>query len=1055
MNFQATTGSSVPCQERASARGTADCRLAWLEDAIGHAAHLLPAQGPISVFVHHNTLHMFEGQPFEEALREGGRTFGCQTYLPEDRYREELARGRIQIDDLTAVLEEDLHRGADVLLGFLGTRYSFRLAMLEHPLHIATDAELRWLMIETDALRRFRAEVSPAIRDRMVGKTRHWVMRDLRQGSSTTLDELQHRVMAALHDLFEHFGRSSIERWSDADWESFTLQALWRVCRQGVHGVPIPNRPDGPFSGPRRLRDLLLAATGHDSDALVHDLLIRFCGAFLDQGLASWALPDRDAGFYRSFLALYGRPGGPPEGWLSGLRGEVKRQLREGFSPLASIDDSLRQMGVPPDDQRAIIQQTLLAMRGWGGMLWQMETNAEWTNRPAPRGSLIEFLAIRLILDRHALSYIARRQLGADGRLADLRSILSPGRTVRVGPSVDQRAFILFQLSQLLGWEPEDLFRMRKREWTALLGEVEAFDQSERRRVYQLAFERRYRNQALDAIALRARSRPPASRPPRFQLVTCIDDREESFRRHLEELCPDCETFGVAGFFAAAMYYRGAADAHFIPLCPVVIKPQHYVQEEVAYNFEGDHLRRARTRRALGSASHGFHTLSRSFLGGAATALVGSLATFPLVARILFPRLTARLRRLFGGLVQPPPVTQLHLERTEATPGPTGGHLGYSIDEMAGIVSRTLHDIGLTSGFSRLVVIVGHGSSSLNNPHESAYNCGACGGGRGGPNARAFANMANDPRIRSLLARGGLSLPPDVYFIGAYHNTCDDGVTYFDLDRLPATHRRDFDDARQVIDRARERNAHERCRRFESAPLDLSPEGALRHVEERAEDLSQARPEYNHATNALCIVGRRSRSKGLFLDRRAFLASYDPTLDDASHAILARILAAVIPVCSGISLEYYFSTVDVSGFGCGSKLPHNIASLLGVMEGATSDLRTGLSAQMTEIHEPLRLLFVIETTPDAILEIIERNPTIARICRNRWVQLAVLDPDSARLQLLDDGQFVPYRPESRELPVAESSLAWYRGWRDHLGFATIRPTNPGARAASAAKGRAQ
>ena len=52
-------------------------------------------------------------------------------------------------------------------------------------------------------------------------------------------------------------------------------------------------------------------------------------------------------------------------------------------------------------------------------------------------------------------------------------------------------------------------------------------------------------------------------------------------------------------------------------------------------------------------------------------------------------------------------------------------------------------------------------------------------------------------------------------------------------------------------------------------------------MEGRAEDLSQVRPEWGHATNAVCIVGRRARTRGLFLDRRAFLNSYDPTQDDA------------------------------------------------------------------------------------------------------------------------------------------------------------------------------
>ncbi len=309
--------------------------------------------------------------------------------------------------------------------------------------------------------------------------------------------------------------------------------------------------------------------------------------------------------------------------------------------------------------------------------------------------------------------------------------------------------------------------------------------------------------------------------------------------------------------------------------------------------------------------------------------------------------------------------------------------------------------------------------------------------GRGGPNARALAQMANDLRVRAQLRQKGLVIPDSTVFIGAFHNTCDDNLTYLDLDRLTPAQAQAFVGLREAIDEARQRNAHERVRRFESAPLSLTPREALKHVEARAEDLAQARPEYNHATNAMCVVGRRARTRGLFLDRRSFLTSYDPTNDDENYTILNRILQAVIPVCSGISLEYYFSCVDPVGYGCGSKLPHNITSLLGVMEGAASDLRTGLSAQMTEIHEPMRLLFVVETKPEAILSIMQRNPNIELLIRNEWVQIATLDPESPALQIYRHGRFEPYIPGETKLPAVPHSVDWYRGWRDHLGFARI------------------
>jgi len=222
-----------------------------------------------------------------------------------------------------------------------------------------------------------------------------------------------------------------------------------------------------------------------------------------------------------------------------------------------------------------------------------------------------------------------------------------------------------------------------------------------------------------------------------------------------------------------------------------------------------------------------------------------------------------------------------------------------------------------------------------------------------------------------------------------------------------------------------------------SAPLTMSFAAAREHVEERAEDLAQTRPELGHATNAITIVGRREWTRGLFLDRRAFLTSYDPTQDGPECPILTRILQAVFPVCAGINLEYYFSNVDNTGYGAGSKLPHNLAAMVGVMDGAQSDLRTGLPWQMVEIHEPVRSLFLIETTAEAMLLIMDRNEGIGRLCRNEWIRLAVLHPETRAIQVFEDGEFRPYRPRSSALPKAASSVEWYRGWRDHLEFAEI------------------
>jgi uncharacterized protein YbcC (UPF0753/DUF2309 family) len=173
------------------------------------------------------------------------------------------------------------------------------------------------------------------------------------------------------------------------------------------------------------------------------------------------------------------------------------------------------------------------------------------------------------------------------------------------------------------------------------------------------------------------------------------------------------------------------------------------------------------------------------------------------------------------------------------------------------------------------------------------------------------------------------------------------------------------------------------------------------------------------------------------MDRRTFLMSYDPTRDDASSTALKRVLGAVVPVCGGINLEYYFSYVDNVGFGCGSKLPHNVTSLLGVMDGAASDLRTGLPWQMVEIHEPMRLLLIVETVPEALDRIMDDHPGIGGIFRNGWIQLATLNPNSNEMHVLRGDRFEVYCPESTALPSVKSSMDWYRGWRDNLGYAAI------------------
>jgi uncharacterized protein len=1045
-----------------------------LKRIVRAAAELLPAQGPLSAFVFLNPLQALEDLPFDEGVLRGASLFGCKPYLAEDRYRVKMDHGRIGHQDLEAVLREDLGPRGEERIADLVTRRELRMAMLQYPLRFGPPEELRWFVAETDALARFREEMPGDVREMFLRETRYWVMRDLRSGgngngggasvsadsglpsatitdtflladgpgsgspaseSSAPVPGTRRGPRSLLRDVIIHFGEDTIDEWTEKTWEAVSLQALWRICRSGVRGAEFVPASPPPLV---RHRDLLRDATHEDSDALLNPVLVRYSAAYCDQGFAAWTLPHREEGYLRAFCRLYGPAGGSsPESWMRGLAKLAGRALESGADAATVVAESLADLGIGTGEQEDFLTAELLAMRGWAGMIWQMENRGDRVPIPAPAGTLMEYLAVRLLLERVALRHLAAETLGYRGRLDELREALLAHRDKHYSTSVEQRALLVFQIAGVLGWTAPRLAELTRREWSDLVVEFEAFSGLERRRIFHRAFERQYRRQALDALSIHTARPPNPVLKPKFQASFCIDAREESFRRHLEEVDPDFETFAAPGFYCIPIYYRGVADAHFATLCPIVVRPKHWVVEEVSLTLEDEHRRRAETRRKLGTYTHGVHRGTRSLAGGFLTALFGVLASAPLIVRVLFPGLAARLRKRAQRLVEAPPVTRLRLERIAAEPSAEEDGIGFTLAEMSDFGERVLRDIGLIDNFARLVMFFGHGSSCLNNPHKSAYDCGACSGSAGSPNARALAAMLNHPSVRQTLSERGLKIPSTTIFLGGLHNTAEDTITFLDLDRVPTSHVKDVEEARRILEKACERNSHERCRRFYSAPLTLSPAAARRHAQERAEDLAQTRPEFGNASNAMVFVGRRSRVKGLYMDRRAFMHSYEPDQDDAEATILGRILGPVVVVCSGINLQYYFSYVDSPGWGAGTKLPHNVTSLLGVMDGHAGDLRMGLPWQGVEIHEPVRLLMVFETKPELIRKIMARDNSVDRIIRNGWAQLALLDPDSNRILEYRNDEFVPYEPATAELPRAKSSADWYRGWREHLGFAQI------------------
>ncbi|PWT82154.1 MAG: DUF2309 domain-containing protein [Blastocatellia bacterium] len=966
-----------------------------LTRVIDRLAQLLPAQGPISIFIHHNTLHAFEHLPFEEAVERAGARLGCEPFLSESRYRDKLASGRILAKDVEALLNEQLGtRGATEVAG-VGSRFELWRAIVLHGIPAATGRELSWILEETESLARFRTDLPANARS-----------------ASAVLREENDQVAE----------------------ERRAVHRLWTAClaavdRAGEYCV-------GATTVPVRHRDLLRAVCGIDTDEWIHPPLIRFLAGYLDQGLAHWSMPERNRGIHGCFLEIYGTSLAAQCGhWAHALPRLVGEDRAAERKALDSIANSLAELGVAAgdDDECAdYLSAELLALRGWAGIVRQIEERPDRVPARDLTVTLRGYLAVRLLFERAAVDQAAR-QASFAGSLADLRRWL---RSRLQGPKVPtalERAWPLFHVAQLCGLDASIVEQWTERHVAELESELQQIDNVRRRRILHQAFERTIRHRLYDALISH---QPRAlSAAPAFQAVFCLDEREESFRRHLEEVDPACETFGTAGFFNIAMYHQGVSDAHPRPLCPVAIRPEHYVAEIESEGAGFARRTRRLRRRATGFLGYNVHLGSRLPVRGAVLMTAfGWLALVPLVLRVVFPWLSSRWSRTHETSIDTVQ-TRLQLDRQDGPP-PIGTYAGFTVREMADIVRRVLDEIGIRDRLSPLVLVVGHGSISLNNPHESAHDCGACGGGRGGPNARAFAHMANDPRVRELLVVDGLSIDGTTWFVGAQRNTCNNAITFFDEDLVPAPSRSVFERARQAMEAVRRREAHERCRRFDAVPSWYPPLAALAHVQGRAADLAQPRPEYGHATNAFCIIGRRTRTRGLFLDRRAFLVSYEPTRDE-DGAILARIMAAVVPVVAGISLEYYFSYIDPTGYGSGTKLPHNVTSLLGVMDGAQSDLRTGLPWQMVEIHEPTRLAVIVEGSRDRVRRVVQSNPAIKRLVDNRWISLACLEAEAGALWEFRPTGFIPHTPEHALAMVTGGSAAWYQGKRGLLPPVTI------------------
>jgi uncharacterized protein YbcC (UPF0753/DUF2309 family) len=984
--------------------------------ALAEAAHVLPAQGPIEVFVHHNTLHAYQSLPFHQAIACAEEELGAQGYLDEAEYRAAYAADRISDDDVRWAIARF---GPNDLPEALPVRPQDLLrAMMHGALPPLSRDVLEVLRAEGRWASSFDPGLDPHTRRQLVIETTAWLDEALRADDSLMLfarrlvgprvEAVENGLLAkgvsderarneALRRALRPLGllpaRSMLDDALRTRGEALSAYALWGACVElfGWDAVLAP----APFD-----------IAEFTANQWTRDFMVPLCASFLDRGMARWTMPRRELGMFAAFRELYRRRELPLPSWLQGLDAQLEKSHLQG----QTAEDLVRE--IPADRRVDRLKSLFRQLPGWGGMFHRLEL---FPVPELPNVRLVDFAATMILVDECA-------HRTALARTEDRRRT----RPLQVAEGV----LALYGGAQRLGLSARDLQALSKPGKKALVKVSEMFDRRARTVVWQEAYERHHEVEVIGAL----RARPEPTPPPTttLQALFCIDEREESFRRHLEEVLPSVRTFGVAGFFGVAVEFLPIDDVSSMALCPVGVTPGHRVEETP----HPDDTARAAQRKTRLSAWARLRTAWRSTTrsvagGGAASLLAGPIALAELAARVLAPRSTAVALDAVERALVPPVRTVLSREREQDETHTIDGRLvGFTFAEKAQRVKTSLENVGLTSGFAPLVLVVAHGSSSLNNPHRSAYDCGACGGRNGGPNARMFARMANRPQVREALRALGVDIPAQTHFLGAVHDTATDAVTFFDEHAVPESLREDLVRARATLDEVSRRNAHERCRRFASAPVNPSLDRALRHVQGRAVDVSQARPELGHATNAVAVIGRRALTRGLFLDRRSFLVSYDPAADPTG-GILERILAAVGPVGAGINLEYYFSRVDNERLGCGTKLPHNLVGHLGVMNGASSDLRTGLPKQMIEIHEPVRLLMVLDAEVSVIEGVAARQPAVRELVVNRWVRVVARSPSGQGWFAWRAQGFERWDGPRSELPTVANSRLWYEG---HDGF---------------------
>ena len=726
--------------------------------------------------------------------------------------------------------------------------------------------------------------------------------------------------------------------------------------------------------------------------------VIKWCEAFLDEGHAVWAMPDREKGFYHAWKSLAALEWSP-----CGITYSNRKIAQLPESAEEALLEHLNVLGVPEEMRQDYLSLQLTSLCGWASFInWRGELSEGHEWQEAYPVDLTQYLAVRVWYERELVKQACESELGIEGTYPRIASWIERENNAA---SVEERARArhlaasvrLHDLASALEIAPASLADASPEQLRTLLVWINAFPVTEHGPVWLKAFEAGYHEDVLGQIKETAKNLAKSGETttrPDAQAMFCIDVRSEPFRRSIESV-GNYETIGFAGFFTVFISHRALGDHHFTEQYPAIGKRQHTTCDVVRDNQEKELARHQAGKDFFHTAHELLHDLKAHVLTPYITVeSLGWIFGVPLFGRTLFPTLFRKWREKTSEKVAPPVGTTVTYDETE---GDDGVILGLTLDEQVSMLDTALRSIGLTDNFARLVLCCGHGSSSDNNPYEAALNCGACGGNAGTPNARVFASIGNKLEVRKQLAERGIEIPDDTHFVAGLHDTTTDGVTFYDQEDIPSTHQSDMEQVTKDLREAAIRTNKERCGRLPLIANNPSAATVQKETDRRTGDWSETRPEWGLSGNAAFIIGRRGLTKAINLEGRSFLNNYDYR-EDTTGALLQGILGAPTVVGQWINSEHYFSATDPEVYGAGSKIYHNVVGRIGIMAGPQSDLRTGLARQSVmrstmPYHEPLRLLVVAEAPRERLTKCLENLPHVQALFDNEWIHLVAVDPE--------------------------------------------------------------